>query len=66
MVYYHNIKVIFSKTGQKYDFQFLKTQKLHIFFNFPKEKRSNYIFSISQRKNAVTTYIFQFSKGKTQ
>ena len=71
-------KSLSKKNGQKHESHFLKTQSLHVYFNFPKEKRSKYIFSISQkekgmnyiyfsisqRKNALSTLLFSFPKEK--
>ena len=62
MVFYHNIKTIFSKNDQKYDFEIGN----YTFFRFPKEKNSVTTFSQFPKEKCSNYIFFQFPKGKTQ
>ena len=64
MVFYHNIKNNFLQKWSEIWLSNFKNPVTTHFFDFPKEKCSNYIFSIFQRKNVVTTFFFSFPKEK--
>ena len=55
---YYNMKIIFYKNDQKYDFQILKNAVTRHFLQFPKGKTQQLHFLNLPRKNAVTTYFF--------